>query len=134
MQAKSGVSFNFTKLLVGDLDKSAAFYGAVFKLEELFRVEDKIEGREIREVMYQPTHEGAATFVLLSFEDAPEPVVGETITGFTVADLDQVMADVVANGGQITDPIRDMPEMGIRVGFGRDPEGHLIEVVQMLQA
>jgi len=134
MQSKSGVSFNFTKLVVADLEKSAAFYEAVFKLEQQFRVEDAIEGRKIAEIMYQPTHEGAASFVLLSFEDSPEPVVGEIITGFTVADLDRVMADVVAHGGRLTDPIREMPEMGIRVGFARDLEGHLIEIVQMVQA
>lgn len=134
MQAKSGVSFNFTKLLVGDLDKSALFYAAVFKLEEQFRVEDQIEGRPIHEIMYQPTHDGAASFVLLSFGDAPQPVQGEVILGFTVGDLDQVIADAQAHGGRLTDPIREMPDLGIRVGFIRDPEGHLIEVVQMLQA
>lgn len=125
-------TFNFTKLLVGDLDKSATFYEAVFGLQRLAVVEDAIAGRAIREVMYQPTQEGGATFVILSFLDAPEPVMGETITGFTVADLDQTLSDVMANGGAIADPVREMPEMGIRVGFARDPEGHLIEIVQML--
>lgn len=134
MATSSGITFNFTKLLVADLDKSAAFYEAVFKLQQQFKVEDAIEGRKIREVMYQPTQEGGATFVLLSFEDSPVPVVGETITGFTVANLDQVLADVEANGGKIAEAIREMPEMGIRVAFARDPEAHLIEIVQMLAA
>lgn len=134
MTASSGVTFNFTKLLVADLEKSAAFYEAVFKLKQQFQVEDAIEGRKIREIMYQPTHDGGATIVLLSFEDSPVPSVGETITGFTVTDLDQVLADVVAHGGRISDPIREMPEMGIRVAFARDPEEHLIEIVQMRAA
>lgn len=125
-------AFNFTKLLVGDLDKSAAFYESVFRLQRLAVVEDSISGRAIREVMYQPTQEGGATFVILSFLDTPEQVVGETITGFTVSDLDQVLAGVTTNGGSIADPVREMPQMGIRVGFARDPEGHLIEIVQML--
>lgn len=125
-------AFNFTKLLVADLDSSAAFYEAVFGLQRLAVVEDAIAGRPIREVMYQPTQEGGATFVILSFLDAPTPVIGETITGFTVADLDQTLAQVTANGGTIADPVREMPHMGIRVGFAADPEGHLIEIVQML--
>lgn len=132
MDKNSGVTFNFTKLLVADLDKSAGFYERVFKLEQLARVEDAIEGRAIHEIMYKPTHEAGATFVLLSFIDAPRPIVGETITGFTVANLDEVMEAVVAHGGRISDPIRSIPEMGIRVGFARDPEDHLIEIVQMV--
>jgi len=125
------VSFNFTKLLVGDLDKTAAFYEAVFELDRLAVVEDAIAGRQIREVMYKPTQEGGATFVILSFLDATSPIEGETITGFTVANLDDVLSKVKANGGSIADPIRDMPHMGIRVAFARDNEGHLIEIVQM---
>ena len=128
----SGVSFNFAKLVVADLDKSADFYGAVFKLEELARVEDAINARPIHEVMYKPTQEGGATFVLLAFKDAPTPATGEAIIGFTVADLDQTLALVVDKGGQISDPVREMPHLGIRVAFAVDPEGHLLEIVQML--
>ncbi|WEK56733.1 MAG: VOC family protein [Candidatus Brevundimonas phytovorans] len=128
----NGYSFNFSKLIVADLDRSATFYSRVFRLEELARVEDAIAGRTIREVMYKPTHEGGATFVLLAFDDAPTPAGGEMIVGFTVADLDAVVAEAVAAGGSLADPIRDMPEMGIRVGFIRDPEGHLLEIVQFL--
>ncbi len=132
MTASTGVSFNFAKLVVADLDRCAAFYGKVFKLDELARVEDAVNGRPIHEVMYKPTQEGGATFVLLAFKDAPKPAHGEAIIGFTVKDLDATLAEAVANGGQISDPIRDMPHMGIRVAFATDPEGHLIEIVQMV--
>lgn len=128
----SPVSFNFSKLVVGDLDRSAEFYARVFQLREQARVEDAITGRTIREVMYEPTQEGGATFVLLAFDDAPEPAGGEAIIGFTVGDLDAVLSEVEAAGGALAEGVRDMPHLGIRVAFAKDPEGHLIEIVQFL--
>lgn len=132
MNAPSGRSFNFAKLVVADLDRCATFYQAVFKLEELARVEDAIAGRPIHEVMYKPTHEGAATFVLLAYKDTDQPALNEAIIGFTVTDLDSVLEAVDAQGGRLVEAIREMPHLGIRVAFAADPEGHLIEIVQML--
>lgn len=126
------VSFNFSKLVVGDLDASAAFYGKVFHLREQARVEDAISGRSIREVMYEPTQDGGATFVLLAFDDAAQPVGGEAIIGFTVDDLDAVLTAITASGGAVAEAVRDMPHLGIRVAFATDPEGHLLEIVQFL--
>lgn len=128
----SSVNFNFSKLVVGDLEKAAAFYGKVFQLQEQARVEDAITGRAIREVMYEPTQAGGATFVLLAFDDTPRPAAGEAIIGFTVSDIDAVLADLTTSGGAIIEPIRDMPHLGIRVAFAGDPEGHLLEIVQFL--
>jgi catechol 2,3-dioxygenase-like lactoylglutathione lyase family enzyme len=130
--AASQISFNFTKLVVGDLDASARFYGGVFGLSELMRFDAEIEGRPIREILYAPTQEGGATFVLLAFVDAPKPAAGEVILGFTVGDLDAVVEAAVTAGATVADPIRTMSEMNIKVAFLRDPEGRLIEVVQML--
>ena len=134
MSDAASVSFNFAKLVVGDLDEAAAFYGKVFRLREQARVEDAITGRAIREIMYEPTQAGGATFVLLAFDDAPRPAAGETIIGFTVADLDAVLADLAVAGGAIIEATRDMPHLGIRVAFAADPEGHLLEIVQFLPA
>jgi catechol 2,3-dioxygenase-like lactoylglutathione lyase family enzyme len=126
------ISFNFTKLVVADLDASAAFYGKVFGFQELMRVDAEIEGRPIREVLYAPTQEGGATFVLLTFLDGPRPEPGEVILGFTTTDLDALVTAATAVGAKIADPIRTMAEMNLKVAFLRDPEGRLIEVVQML--
>ncbi len=42
------------------------------------------------------------------------------------------MARAETAGGRVTDPIREMPDLNLRVAFVEDGEGHLIEVVQML--
>jgi lactoylglutathione lyase len=124
--------FGFTKLLVNDLEKSATFYATVCGLQELARVESEIAGRPIREIMYHPTGDGGATFVLLQFMD--QPVAGsDVILGFQTEDLSGFVERALAAGGQLADPIKSLPEHGVKVAFVRDAEGHLLEVVELLR-
>jgi predicted enzyme related to lactoylglutathione lyase len=123
--------FAFTKLVVADLEAAAAFYTAVFGMVEQGRVTATIADRVINEIMYEPTAPGAASFVLLQFEDRSAPATEELIVGFVTGDLDALVARAVANGGTVVDPIRAMPEHGIKVAFVADHEGHLIEVVEL---
>ena len=124
--------FGFTKLLVQDLEKSAAFYSAVCGLTETYRVESEIAGRPIKEIMYAPTAEGGASFVLLSFLDAKGPHREEVILGFQTEDLEAFVKRAQDAGGKVVDPIRSMPEHGVKVVFITDVEGHLLEVVELL--
>jgi predicted enzyme related to lactoylglutathione lyase len=124
--------FGFTKLLVDDLEGTAAFYAAVCDLEEVNRVEDRINGRPIREILFRATAEGGASLVLLEFLDAPEPTHDEVILGFTTPDLAAFLERVRAAGGKVTEEIKAMPEHGVKVAFVQDVEGHLIEVVELL--
>jgi predicted enzyme related to lactoylglutathione lyase len=126
--------FGFTKLLVDDLEKVAQFYKAVCGLTELYRVESEIAGRGIREILFNATGVGAATFVLLKFEGAPKPTNDEVILGFVTPDVAAFVDRAVAAGGRIVQEIREQPEHGVKVGFVTDVEGHLIEVVEMLAA
>ena len=124
--------FGFTKLVVTDLEKSAAFYKSVCGLTELARVEAAITGRQISEIMFNATGEGGATFVLLKYMDAPAAVTGELILGFMTPDIAAFLERVEAAGGSVAEPVREAPEHGIKVAFVRDPEDHLIEVVELL--
>ena len=124
--------FGFTKLLVRDMEACAQFYTSVCGLVELARVDSEIGGRAISEIMYHPTGEGAATFVLLKFEDQAPPVSNEVIVGFQTADVDAFVERALQAGGKLVDPVKDLPEHGVRVGFVSDIEGHLIEVVELL--
>jgi predicted enzyme related to lactoylglutathione lyase len=54
------------------------------------------------------------------------------ILGFTTDDLPALLELVRAAGGGVHAPIKDMPELKIRVAFATDPEGHLAELVQLL--
>jgi predicted enzyme related to lactoylglutathione lyase len=125
-----GVHFGFTKLVVGDLERSVAFYRAVCGVVETGRVDAEIAGRKISEVLFAPTAAGGATLVLLAFHDAPKPATGEVILGVVVADADAFVARAVAAGGTVVEAVHAMPELKIRVGFVADVEGHWIEVVQ----
>jgi predicted enzyme related to lactoylglutathione lyase len=127
-----GVHFGFTKLVVADLEKSAAFYRAVFELLETGRVDATISGRKISEVLFAPTAAGGATFVLLAFHDAPKPAGGEVILGAITHDIDAFLARAVSAGGSLVEAAHEMAELKIKVGFVADTEGHLIEVVQQL--
>ncbi len=125
--------FGFTKLIVGDLEKSAAFYKSVCELTEMARVDAEIENRSISEIMFNVTGQGAATFVLLSFLDAPVPKTAEVILGFITQDVDAFVARARKAGGSVAQEAQNQPQHGVRVAFVRDVEGHLIEVVELLQ-
>jgi catechol 2,3-dioxygenase-like lactoylglutathione lyase family enzyme len=126
--------FAFTKLVVADLDASAAFYTDVFRLQEQRRVKDDIGGRAIEEILFEPTAPGGSTFVLLHFADTPAPVTGSVLAGFVTDEIDEVFTRAVAAGATVVDSPHDAPEHGVRVGFLADPDGHLVEVCQMLAA
>jgi predicted enzyme related to lactoylglutathione lyase len=126
--------FGFTKLIVNDLEKTVAFYKEVCGLEEWARVSADVNGREIDEIMLQPTAENGATLVLWKWRDRDAIVVDEVILGFQTPDVTAFVQRVRDAGGAIVQDIKDMPEHGVRVAFVTDVEGHLIEVVELLQA
>jgi predicted enzyme related to lactoylglutathione lyase len=124
--------FGFTKLLVADLEASAAFYTAVFGLKEQYRVHADIAGREIDEILFEATAPGAGTFVLLRFEGVTKPSSDEVILGFIATDIDAVVQRAVDAGGAVAREVLTQVEHGAKVAFVTDIEGHLIEVVEML--
>ena len=124
--------FGFTKLLVADLDKSAAFYSEVFGLTETARIESDIGGRALEEILFGATSEGGATFVLLKFHDATAPSANEVILGFVTPDLAALTERAIAAGGTVAQEAVDHPDLRVKVGFVADIEGHLIEVVQQM--
>ena len=127
----SDAHFSFTKLLVGELEKTAAFYASVCGLVEQQRVDATIGGRPIREITFLPTYPGGGSLTLLEFLGAPEPHADELILGFTTTDIEAFVERAKAAGGCVADPIRALPEHRLRVAFVRDVEGHLLEVVQL---
>jgi len=124
--------FGFTKLLVVDLDKSAAFYRDVFGLQETARIESDIAGRALDEILFSPTGDGAATFVLLKFRDATVASSSEVILGFVTTNVEALTARALAAGGTVMREALDYPELHVKVAFVTDVEGHVIEVVQQM--
>jgi predicted enzyme related to lactoylglutathione lyase len=124
--------FGFTKLVVADLERSAEFYKSVCGLLEQARVDADIDGKPIREILFNATGTGAATFVLLTFPGAPRPQAGGVILGFITTDVDAFLARAQQAGGAVVETPIDRKEHGVRVGFVTDIERNLIEVVQLL--
>jgi len=124
--------FGFTKLVVDDLERCAVFYSKVFGLTETIRVSDDIAGRRIDEIMYQPTSPGGSSFVLLRFPDEATTGPAGVIPGFITTDIEALVERAVAAGGTVIEPPLDRPAHGVTTTFIEDPEGRLIEVVQML--
>jgi catechol 2,3-dioxygenase-like lactoylglutathione lyase family enzyme len=124
--------FGFTKLIVGDLERSADFYTSVCELTELARVDAAIEGRRISEIMFNATGQGGATFVLLTYRDTPKPSSNEVILGFITKNVHAFVERAKAAGGSVAQEVESQPQHGVKVAFVRDVEGHLIEVVELL--
>jgi predicted enzyme related to lactoylglutathione lyase len=124
----------FTKAIVADLQAMAVFYQSVFGLKEVMRVQDAIAGEAIDEIILSPTGEmlPGSSFVLLRFVNQAPPQTSDSILGFMTSDLDDLLLKVQAAGGTVTQEARTMAELGLRVGFAKDPEGRLLELVQML--
>lgn len=127
-------TFSFTKLIVHDLERMAAFYREVYGLRAVNRVRgESIGGEEIDEIMLSPDPEAQwGPLVLLKYLGRGTSPNGEVILGFTSDDLPALLERIKKAGGGITAAIQEMPELKIRVAFATDPEGHLAELVQVL--
>jgi lactoylglutathione lyase len=122
--------FGFTKLVVHDLDASAAFYTAVLGVQEQRRIHGDLAGRPLEEIVFGATAPGGGSFILLRYLDSVAPSRDEVILGVWTDDIHAFFDRGVAAGGSVAQPIADRPEYGVHLGFLADPEGHLIEVVQ----
>jgi predicted enzyme related to lactoylglutathione lyase len=97
-----------------------------------------VTGAEIRtetidEVMMSPDPDATwSSLVLLKFEGRSAASEGEVILGFTTDDLPALLERVEAAGGSIHAPLREIPDLNVRVAFAKDPEGHLAELVQVV--
>jgi len=127
-------SFGFTKLVVHDLEKLVAFYKDVYGLHDVHRVTgESIGGEAIDEIMMSADPNAQwSSFVLLQYVDRGPSPSGEVILGFQTDDLAALCERVTAAGGGIAAPIRELPQLGVRVAFVTDPEGHLAELVQVV--
>ena len=130
--------FSFTKLIVDDEERMAAYYREVYGLNAIQRVqgESSAAGEPFREIIMGPGESISPeeSLVMFKFTDRPAPRDQESILGLITEDLDALVARIAANGGKLVGPVKSMPEHGIRVVFATDPEGHLSENVQMLRA
>jgi predicted enzyme related to lactoylglutathione lyase len=122
----------FTKLVVGDLEKLSRFYRDAYGLHAVRRVRERIGSEEIDEIMLSADPNATwGSIVLLRYLGRGQSPNGEVILGFVTDDLVALLERVAAAGGAVHAPIKELPELKLRVAFATDPEGHLAELVQL---
>lgn len=129
-----GMAYIFAKTFVHDLDAMARFYENVLGLIPFNRHQDAMFGRPIDEITYQASYAGGPALTLIKYMDSEGPFAGEAVQGFMTDDLEAVVERTLAHGGSVPEPIREIPEFGLKVAFIIDPEGHINEVIQMTGA
>lgn len=125
----------FTKLIVDDEEKMAAYYAAAYGLRPAHRIsgDSAGTGEAFREIIMTWSDSMAdGTLVMFKFADRPKPRDQQVILGFVTNDLEALKRRIVDAGGKLVGPTRDEPSHGVRVQFSEDPEGALAENVQML--
>lgn len=128
--------FGFTKIVVEDLDRIAAFYEQTMGFRQLQRVHDSVAGEPIEEIILVKG-EGygqGVPLIVWKWPSRSAPTESDAILGFQTDDLDALVERIVTAGGAIVDAPHDKPEHGVRVAFAKDPDGRLLELVQMLAA
>ena len=127
------LAFSFTKLVVGDLEASEGFYRDVFGMKPLHRVTTREHRYALEEVILSLDGEPSAhALILTRYLVRPCPAAGAAWTGFVVTDIDATIARLEKKGGRIEVPVHDNEEHGVRAAIASDPEGHLIELIQMV--
>jgi len=130
MAASVSGRFSFTKLVVHDLEAMAAYYGAVFGLEQLDRYKTDSLGTPIDEIMLGAQGERTG-LILFRYLERDAAVNGEVILGFSTRDIRALFARAESAGGRVEVAPYDPQIPGLSlVGFLADPEGHLAEVVE----
>jgi predicted enzyme related to lactoylglutathione lyase len=126
-------SYSFTKIVVQDLEKMAAFYQQVFGLRAITRIQSQIAGEPIDEIILGTGDDMAkSSIILLKYTERQPPRNGEVIQGWATADLAGLLDRIRAAGGRVVQDLEDRPDLKIKLAFATDPEGHLAELIQRL--
>ncbi len=129
LQGEGMARFAFTKLFVDSLETSATFYQRVFGMVITGRVSATMLGDPIDEVIFDTGSD--AGLILVKRYGATPPQTDEVALGFMAASIHDLFARAVEAGGSVAQEPAVIPEAGgLTAGLLRDPEGHIIEVVE----
>jgi len=134
MSATPNSSLAFTKLIVDDLEGMTAFYTEAYGMRELQRVQAEIDGEPIDETILGASAGEGGTLILMKYLHREKPPQGELILGFRTDDIEVLFERIRTAGGDVAIEIKHDPGSPYKAGFATDPEGHLAEVLQFLDA
>ena len=120
-----------TKLIVHDLEMTAAFYCDAYGFERTGRIQAEIAGEPIDEILLGRPGGPGSGLILMKYVDRPAPRNGEVVLVFSTDDLEALFARVRGAGGGIYVEPYQSETTDFKVGFSTDPEGHLIENLEI---
>lgn len=122
------------KLVIDDLEASAAFYTTVFGMVEMERIKVDVGIRyPLDEIILSPGSALANKFalILLKYVGKAPPSSGDHLLCFAVMDLDEVLVQVQRMGGKVLRAPQMVRTGGSRMAIATDNAGNLMEIVQM---
>jgi predicted enzyme related to lactoylglutathione lyase len=126
------LAFGFTKLVVNDLARAQRFYESAFGMAETGRVTTREHAFALEEVMLSLGAPGAHVLALTRYLERGIPPAGAAWTGFVVPDIAATLAAIEAAGGRVAVPVHENAEHGVLAALAEDPDGHMIEIIEML--
>ena len=121
-----------TKLVVHDLEKEKAFYCEAYGFVERGRVQAEMLGEPIDEYLLGQVGDPGIPLMLVKYVERGAPPVGEEVAlVFMAPDLDALFERVRARGGSVLAEPFQSEHGPVRAGFTADPEGHVIENIEM---
>lgn len=124
-------SIAYAKIVVGDLDRLQSFYSEFLGLTLAMRIEEGEGDDAFAECFFAPGPQSPPQIVLIAYTNRPAPPRGEAVLALRVDSVDEIVASTCRGGGAIAVEAYDVPEHNIRMAYVTDPEGHLIELIQM---
>ena len=129
----SKISLYYFKLMVGDPETLARFYGDAFGMNEVARFDGlATEDPHVEIFLSAGSKEGDQQLALMHYVNRPTPTPGEAAIAFMVDDVDTVVAAALAAGGTSIRAAETLEEHKFRYAIVADPEGHSIEVMQFV--
>lgn len=120
----------FVKFTVADLEGAAAFWSAVLGQREVMRFTLGEGDDAFEEVILGPVEGEGQSLLLVRYLHRPAPVPGDTVAGFGVTGIEEVVASAADGGGSVLSPPRAVPGAGVTVAVVADAEGHQVELVE----
>ena len=121
-----------SKLIVEDLEATKGFYCGAYGFVERGRIQAEMLDEPIDEYLLGPPDEPGVPLMLMCYVERGRPPIGEEVAlVFATDDLDALFARVRAHGGRVLVEPFQSEHAPMRAGFTADPEGHVIENIEM---
>lgn len=131
----TALNFALTKIHVSDIDTAERFYTETLGLVQTARLEVGEGEYAFKEAILSIPSASidGAKLGLVQYLSKPAPAPGEAVFAFMVDDVERVASTMVKAGGTIVSPVREIPEHHLKLAYVADPEGHVVEIMQLIQ-